>query len=68
VKRLIKKGLMFGNLVAVDSPALVERYNRALKHLTGRETKLTDFYIDISGYSLEISIQTAAIASLFFSR
>jgi hypothetical protein len=54
VKRLIKKGLMFGNLVAVDSPALVERYNRALKHLTGRETKLTDFYIDISGYSLEI--------------
>ncbi|MFT6452257.1 MAG: hypothetical protein ACJA06_001753 [Halocynthiibacter sp.] len=54
MKRLIKKGLMFGNLVAVDSPALVERYNRALKHLTGRETKLTDFYIDISGYSLEI--------------
>ncbi|MGH1331071.1 MAG: DUF6638 family protein [Paracoccaceae bacterium] len=54
MKRLIEKGLMFGNLVPVDSPALVERYNRALKHLTGRETKLADFYIDISGYSLEI--------------
>lgn len=54
MKRLIEKGLMFGNLVPVDSPALVERYNRALKHLTGRETKLTDFYIDISGYSLEV--------------
>ena len=52
--RLIKAGLMFGNLVEVASPALVERYNRALKHLTGKETKLTDFHIDISGYSPEI--------------
>ena len=52
--RLIKSGLMFGNLVHVDSPALVERYNRALNHLTGRTTELTDFYIDISGYSPEI--------------
>lgn len=57
MKRLIEKGLMFGNLVPVDSPALVERYNRALKQLTGRETKLTDFYIDISGYSLEIGAE-----------
>jgi hypothetical protein len=52
--RLIKSGLMFGNLIHVGSPALVERYNRALKHLTGRETTLTDFYIDISGYSPEV--------------
>jgi len=54
MRRLIEKGLMFGNLVPVDSPALVERYNRALKHLTGRETTLEDFYIDISGYSYEV--------------
>lgn len=54
MKRLIKSGLMFGNLVHVASPALVERYNRALKHLTGKETALTDFYIDISGYSPEV--------------
>ncbi len=52
--RLIEKGLMFGNLVRVDSPVLVERYNRALQHLTGRQTALTDFHIDISGYSPEI--------------
>ena len=52
--RLIKHGLMFGNLFHVDSPALVERYNRALEHLTGKRTKLTDFHIDISGYSPEI--------------
>jgi hypothetical protein len=54
MKRLIEKGLMFGNLVEVSSPQLVERYNRALKHLTGRETALKDFHIDISGYSPEI--------------
>ncbi len=54
MKRLIQKGLMFGGLVPVNTPALVARYNRALKKLTGKETKLTDFYVDISGYSPEI--------------
>jgi len=54
MKRLIEKGLMFGNLVEVSSPQLIERYNRALKHLTGKTTALTDFHIDISGYSPEI--------------
>ena len=52
--RLLKYGLMFGNLVEVNSPALVGRYNRALKHLIDKETKLTEFHIDISGYSPEI--------------
>lgn len=52
--RLIEKGLMFGNLVAVDTPALVERYNRALKQLTGKVTKLSEFHIDLSGYSPEV--------------
>ncbi|MGR3273255.1 hypothetical protein DU478_03895 [Thalassococcus profundi] len=54
MRRLIEAGLMFGNLVKVDSPALVERYNRALMHLTGRTTALTEFHIDISGYSPEV--------------
>lgn len=54
MKRLIQRGLMFGNLVEVSSPALVERYNRALRHLTGKTTKLDDFHIDLSGYSPEI--------------
>ncbi|WP_171241144.1 DUF6638 family protein [Ruegeria sp. HKCCA5491] len=52
--RLIEKGLMFGNLVHISSPALVERYNRALQHLAGKTTALTDFHVDISGYSPEI--------------
>jgi len=54
MKRLIEKGLMFGNLVPVRSKPLVERYNRALTQLTGKQTKLTDFHVDISGYSPEI--------------
>lgn len=54
MKRLIQRGLMFGNLIHVASPALVERYNRALEHLVGKRTSLSDFYVDISGYSPEI--------------
>ncbi|MBT2129664.1 DUF6638 family protein [Aliiroseovarius lamellibrachiae] len=54
MKRLIKRGLMFGNMVRVDSPALITRYNRALMKLAGRTTELTEFHIDISGFSPEI--------------
>ncbi len=57
MKRLIAKGLMFGNLIEVSSPALIDRYKRAMKHLCGRETALTDFHIDISGYSPEIGAE-----------
>lgn len=53
MKRLIEKGLMFGGLVPVEG-ALVERYRRALKHLTGKDTALPDFHVDISGYSPEV--------------
>ncbi len=53
--RLIEKGLMFGNLIPIASPALVERYNRAMEKLTGRKTALTDFHVDISGFSPEIA-------------
>ncbi|MBW3243382.1 hypothetical protein KUV57_11980 [Epibacterium sp. DP7N7-1] len=52
--RLIERGLMFGNLYRVESPVLVARYNRALKQLTGLQTELTDFHVDISGYSPEV--------------
>ncbi|MEM6729603.1 MAG: DUF6638 family protein [Pseudomonadota bacterium] len=57
MKLLIEKGLMFGNLVPVRSPALVARYNRALKHLTGKETRLGEFHVDISGFSPEIGAE-----------
>ena len=54
MKRLIAKGLMFGNLIRVDSAAWVSLYNRALKKITGKETALKEFHIDLSGYSPEI--------------
>jgi hypothetical protein len=46
---------MFGNLYEVRSPAMVERYNRALEHLVARRTALTEFHIDIAGFSPEIA-------------
>lgn len=52
--RLIERGLMYGNLIEVAAPGMVARYNRAMKHLTGKETALTEFHIDISGFSPEI--------------
>ena len=52
--RLIERGLMFGNLFRVDSSPLVARYNRALQALTGKQTALAEFHIDISGFSPEI--------------
>ena len=57
MKRLIEKGMMFGNLIRVDSPVLVERYNRALMSLTGKQTALDEFHIDISGYSPEVGAE-----------
>ncbi len=52
--RLLKAGLMYGDLFRVDTPSMVERYNTALESLTGKRTTLTDFMVDISGYAPEI--------------
>lgn len=57
MRRLIEKGLMFGNLIPVTSPVLVERYNRTLRHLTGKQTALEDFHIDISGFAPEVAAE-----------
>lgn len=54
LRLLLQKGLMFGNLVPITSQALVERYNRALRQRIGKETKLKDFHLDLSGFSPEI--------------
>ncbi|AXC49534.1 hypothetical protein DRW48_07385 [Paracoccus suum] len=54
VATLIEKGLMFGGLIRVDSPAWVARYNRALQKLIGKQTALSEFHIDLSGTSPEI--------------
>lgn len=54
MERLIEKGLMFGNLVRVNSAAWIQLYNRALEKLTGHRTALDEFHIDITGHSPEI--------------
>ncbi|SMY06155.1 DUF6638 family protein [Flavimaricola marinus] len=64
MRLLIEKGLMFGNLIRVESPVWVERYNRALERLTGKRTSLTDFHIDISGYSPEVGDELDDMAYL----
>ena len=43
MKRLIDNGLMFGNLIEVSSPALVERYNRALQASDGEDHEADGF-------------------------
>ena len=55
MKRLIQRGLMYGNLIRIDAPALVERYNRALQQLAGRQTTLAEFHIDLAGFSPEVA-------------
>ncbi|WP_448950964.1 DUF6638 family protein [Labrys neptuniae] len=54
LERLIEAGLMFGNLVEVSSPTMVARYNAALDKLIGKRTALTEFHIDLSGFSPEV--------------
>ena len=54
MKGLREKGLLFGDLVKITAPDLVARYNRALRYLTGRETRLGAFHLDISGHSPEV--------------
>lgn len=55
MSHLVNNRLMFGNMLLVDSEVWVERYNKALNHLTGRRTNLTEFHIDISGFSPEVA-------------
>lgn len=53
--RLLKHGLIFAELFPVDTPAMVARYNAALKKITGKTTALTEFMVDISGFAPEIA-------------
>lgn len=55
MKRLVEKGLIYGDLLTVDTPVMRERYNDALKLLTGQITALAEFHLDISGFSPEVA-------------
>jgi hypothetical protein len=54
MKRLVEHGLIYGDLLRVATPVMLDRYNAALKALTGKTTALDEFHIDLSGYSPEV--------------
>jgi len=52
---LYENELIYGRLLAIDQPHLIERYNRALKSFGFPATKLKQFNIDRTGFSPEIA-------------
>ena len=55
MKRLLEAELIYGRLLPVDEPHLVERYNKALDGFGMRRTALPSFRIDMTGFSPEIA-------------
>ena len=55
MKRLLEAELIYGRLLPVDEPHLVERYNKALDGFGMRRTGLPSFRIDMTGFSPEIA-------------
>lgn len=55
MKRLLENKLMYGNLLTIDEPHLVERYNKALKGFGLKAVKLEQFSIDMTGFSPEVA-------------
>ncbi len=47
--------MIFGGLLGVDEPHLIERYNKALKGFGLKPVKLESFSIDMTGYSPEVA-------------
>ncbi|MEX3011936.1 DUF6638 family protein [Hoeflea sp. TYP-13] len=52
---LVKHDLIYGQLMEVIEPHLIERYNKALEAFGLPGTKLTRFRIDMTGFSPEIA-------------
>lgn len=55
MNRLEESRLIFGSMMKVSEPHLLERYNRALAGFGLRQTKLKSFRIDMTGYSPEVA-------------
>jgi hypothetical protein len=55
MKRLYDNELIYGRLLTVSQPHLVERYNKALTAFGLPETRLTEFEIDKTGFSPQIA-------------
>jgi hypothetical protein len=57
MKRLLEAELIYGRLMTVNEPHLVARYNKALKGFGLPETKLTEFDIDMTGFSPQVAAE-----------
>ena len=55
MKRLLDNDLIFGRLLTVSEPHLVERYNKALTAFGLKKTKLKSFEIDRTGFSPQVA-------------
>lgn len=55
MKRLENSRLIFGSLLRVEAPHLVERYNKALIAFGLPPTEMRSFRIDMTGYSPEVA-------------
>lgn len=55
MKELIELNLIYGRLLTVSAPYLIERYNKALEAFGLPPTKLDSFQIDMSGHSPQIA-------------
>ena len=55
MRRLVNSRLIFGNLLRVDAPHLIDRYNKALTAFGLPPTTMQSFRIDMTGYSPEIA-------------
>lgn len=55
MKHLLEAGLVYGRLLQVTEPHLIERYNKALKGFGLSETRLAAFRIDMMGFSPEVA-------------
>ena len=55
MKRLYDTELIYGRLLAITQPHLIERYNKALKAFALPETKLESFDIDKTGFSPQVA-------------
>ena len=60
MKRLENSRLIFGSLLRVEAPHLVERYNKALIAFGLPPTEMRSFRIDMTGYSPEVSIAASS--------
>src|SRR5690606_19761690 len=49
--------LIYGRLLTVEEPHLIERYNKALKAFGLKPTKLESFEIDRTGFSPQVAAE-----------